>query len=428
MISQLTEGCNDDIAKESLTGAAGSGNGSLSSVPNKSGQLQDHSGNGVRGPFRMIYSLGVRRSRALGQWLPFTLLGLACVAPREIGGQAPRRAAISDSISCPRCQIQLTREFLVGKPESGGYPSSAMIDFRGQFWIISESIASVYSPAGTPAREIRLGDAGSPHSAAMIVPAPGDSVFAVDADHPRGIVIHASGPVGRRVHFPFPGSNGLILRWPDRVLISGLVSTEESVGYPLHELSLIGDSATLTSSFGPDGGDLVPGASGPLRLHLTTDTGGGFWTADVGRYRMLRWSSTRSIVDSIVRQARWFPGNSHPSIGGPRQAPNPMIVAIQRDQNGFLWVCTRVPREDWRPAWPEIVERLAEVSITPRLLRNLYTTVIEVIDPANRTLIAQHTVDELALALLPGGRLLVDAAPRGSIDVVLKVKVFRLNR
>jgi hypothetical protein len=96
------------------------------------------------------------------------------------------------------------------------------------------------------------------------------------------------------------------------------------------------------------------------------------------------------------------------------RSPRPKIAA-QVDANGLVWVVRTIPA----PRWDTITvrtDRLApheapdEETIPREIEERLYHTIIEVIDPAKRQLLARHEIPFLALLVAPGyaGRITTD--------------------
>lgn len=84
--------------------------------------------------------------------------------------------------------------------------------------------------------------------------------------------------------------------------------------------------------------------------------------------------------------------------------PEPVLVGIDEDEAGRLWVYTRIPRADWRRAWQSVPETATDLPLTAIDMEYLYHTRIEVLDVSAARVMTRHTLDRMVTAVLPGRR------------------------
>jgi hypothetical protein len=106
-------------------------------------------------------------------------------------------------------------------------------------------------------------------------------------------------------------------------------------------------------------------------------------------YQLERWSTSGGLLQTIERDAIWFPKGLDPTAeldrGGKQRAPDPTLQPMNVDQDGLILVYSWVPNSAWDTDSPDNDMVRAQ---------NLH---IEVIDPKTRVLIASEVVRVQAL-------------------------------
>lgn len=327
--------------------------------------------------------------------------------------------------NCEACSIKA--RLLLTLPTDGPprpvaqVPAAVRIDRRGRYWVLADGPPRVYSADGSPLPFVGPFDGIQFLTDAISIP--GDSVLLVDAIRQRATIVDPTLRTARSVSLPFMVANGVSVRWPDSVLMNGNISTPDAAGFPLHIVSFRDTIAVLRSSFAPGDGSLLLGSAANMRGSIAPALGGGFWSADVSKYRLFRWSSTLKLVDSVVRNPSWLPPTDQPTLGGPNRAPSAAVAAVEHDSTGLVWVYVRVPGNNWRGAWPQALPGMAEVTVTSQMLELLYATAVEVIDPERREVIAHRQFQDFLVGVLPGQRAVFRL--RGSTGE--KLQIVQLN-
>ncbi len=114
---------------------------------------------------------------------------------------------------------------------------------------------------------------------------------------------------------------------------------------------------------------------------------GGFWTASMWEYSILKFTNANEPVSVIKRHVDWFPEGGRYVQGAPVSvSPSPLIRFVKEDEAGLLWVYSVVPDEEW------------EIGISARPSfewgRKTFDTRVEVWDLENQRVIATGQFDE----------------------------------
>lgn len=130
------------------------------------------------------------------------------------------------------------------------------------------------------------------------------------------------------------------------------------------------------------------------RVQADDDT---FWVAHIHSYTLEEWSRSRGLLRVARREIDWFPDHSRFTCVDPDVAPNPGLVHLQRDPEGYLLVLLAVPADTWRDAHEG--RRIDTLDGQPRpdpIDRNkCWDTVVEVIDLRSGSVIARARSDIL---------------------------------
>lgn len=342
--------------------------------------------------------------------VPRAVLILALLAS-SLESQDSTAARVSDRIQCSSCRISIAPLLQIG-PDTGivsigAVPEAIAVDGKGRFWVAAGTdLPKIFDSKGRFVQAVgRAGPGvGEILRVTTLMAVAGDSVLIVDAGQRRATLWSGSVQPGRSIGFRERLYPGFAINWPSNIIMSGAVPTVTSAGWPLHRVSFAGDSAQVIASFGSDQGRLPPGPPRALRDRLALSTSGAFWAADEFQYRIVKWSADGNSLQALRRQASWFPGASEPGIGTPTVAPSPAITAIYEDSEGLIWVFGRVASKKWREGWPAVPPGTKEIPMYKVRLDKFYGSVVEVINPKTRSLVARQFMDQWIVAVLPGNR------------------------
>jgi hypothetical protein len=168
------------------------------------------------------------------------------------------------------------------------------------------------------------------------------------------------------------------------ILAMGKRSTPELLGLPLHLLTRTGKSIRTFGDENPIGD---PRDISLYRRHISLALEGTVWVSPEFRYQVERWDMDGHLIETIVREAEWFPPRT-PTVEEPltRERPiprtpkpmPPVFHGAYQDSEGLLWLNSVVTDPDWRKHFEEIKAE------NPRSLPwdgRFYNTMIEIIDP-----------------------------------------------
>lgn len=177
-------------------------------------------------------------------------------------------------------------------------------------------------------------------------------------------------------------------------IVNGSIPTPDRVGYVLHHF---GSDGKVVRSFdeSPDGYG-TPDAGITRYRSLVLAENNTLWSAHRTRYQVDSWDLDRDVRDmSLVRRADWFPPHKEWGSNDPAQPPKPHLLDLEEDSEGRLWVLIGVASEHWAEGFVRTPE-----DAHPELGRHMiddrntsYDTIVEVIDPTARCILATITVD-----------------------------------
>lgn len=344
-----------------------------------------------------------------------------------VNAGAQPRVRIPDAPSCPSCRIASTSvAVLTGIPDTHALrsaPQNVVEGARGELWLFDEQAPIlVFDAKGKFLRT--FGQTGSgpgemrwPGDAWQL---PGDSMLVFDLGlNSRATVFDAAGRAVRQIGFAHRMHRGVILQWPDSVLMSGAVARYGAANAPLHLLSFRGAEVKIARSFGSVAGKKSesgkksddPGYS--ELLHVLTlapqvNAKPQVIAAAPNVYDITRLGTLLIPGQIYERRPEWFSGPSTMRFGNPETPPEPSLRRLGVDSAGNLWTVARVTSPRWREAWNgiELGER-QEVATRALSVEYFFDTQVEVLDLRRGRVIARERITGVPIALLPGNRLVV---------------------
>jgi hypothetical protein len=184
---------------------------------------------------------------------------------------------------------------------------------------------------------------------------------------------------------PLPGEfyDGAFLS-DGSVFISSTFRTVERVGSPLHLLSQDG---VIRLSFGDDPEGYRRGQNLDRAVAVSGDT---LWSAHVSDYVIQAWTSSGELLFDFRRDADWFVPAAGP-LRGDDPEPLSGVLDLHVRADGRLMVLLDIPDPRWR-------EGIGRLEAPPGFVRTNWhryvDTVLEVIDPQTRKVVARRKFDE----------------------------------
>ncbi len=352
---------------------------------------------------------------------------IASVWASLVSAQQPER--IPDAVSCAQCAISLSAQTFLRVPGAHaltGAPYRLRVDAQSRIWMLEGNSILVFDRTGRFRQAIgrRGRGPGEYESTSDVLSLPGDSMLILDPLSARASVLSPELKYVRSMSYPFMFGRGVVLRWPDSVLVSGRTSGPRASVEPLYLMNFAQPSVRATRNFGSVGGVLRPGYSRDITQHINRNARGEVITVDHAAYDITIWSKLGADRKQLQRRPSWFAAPSTQGIG-PNSPPPPAISGTWVDASGLLWVATSVPAPGWKSAWSGMALTGGEIKVSSIAVELLYDTVLEVIDPVKARVVARAQLNGWILDVLPGTRLVkysvdITGEPRvGIIDAKL---------
>ena len=280
---------------------------------------------------------------------------------------------VSSEIACNTCRIDIRRMVTLGEDADeldltilGNPAKSITMTSDGYFYVAPFMSATrgvfKFDPSGRYIGQIgRFGDGpGAYRGITSIALGENDTLYVFAASPRRLIVFSAEGEYVRSSPLPLDVEMALVM--PDgAILAMGNWRVPERIGLPIHLLTTDGDHIHSFGAEDPytDGWDLSR-----YRRHLSLGLDNFVWSSPEYPYEIERWDLEGRRQETITRKIDGL-GNF---FGG------------QQDEEGLLWLLAVVPNPDLPPAGAPSGRKTA--------------VLIEVIDPVNGRLLAQHHMRE----------------------------------
>lgn len=163
---------------------------------------------------------------------------------------------------------------------------------------------------------------------------PGDSLYAYDRHLGRRTVYSPELDMIRVDPLPPGRFRDVVTLGNGRAVISALIQTTASAGYPLHFLSSAG---TIERSFGVDVPAYPPRDAEALDRTIAVDTGGRIWSAHVAEYRIEAFDAGGRKVAEFAGRPAWWRSDVWP------HRPTVWGIAFDRAERDILWIRTILP-------------------------------------------------------------------------------------
>jgi hypothetical protein len=112
---------------------------------------------------------------------------------------------------------------------------------------------------------------------------------------------------------------------------------------------------------------------------------------------------------TFTRPFEWFTGETPATLGWNQTAPTPSTGLIHEDESGLVWLFIHRPMPNWKEAWRDVrsirVGGGSEIRGRDVRFDKLFTTYIEVIDPAQGRVVVRHDFDGYVFQALPARRV-----------------------
>jgi hypothetical protein len=311
---------------------------------------------------------------------------------------------IPEEVSCATCSIEVDTVTSFGDLEGPGalaqQPLHVHLGFDGRYYLWAGNLPQIFEADGSYAGDIgrRGSGPGEIRRAARVLPLPGDSLLVLESD--RAAVFDSERRFIRQIAFGGGFVGMLVSQWPRSVLMIGNASS--APGTKLHDASFeSADARYHRHGDLPSADSSATGA--PALPSLASQVGPPWWLMQ-RPYRLIQYDEDLRPQLRLERMPAWWSDGPEP-LGVPHVSPpHPSTGPVTVDSAGLLWVFIRVSSPNWREAWADIPRGAVEIAQGRVELDRLLDTLIEVIDPVTRRVVARDTVRDYILAASPDGR------------------------
>lgn len=325
---------------------------------------------------------------------------------------------IESKQSCRECEITIEHVARFGAEEGPnslmGPPVSIVLRSNGLFYLVDENDARrirIFDQSGTNLRNIgRRGKGpGEYGMISQLVLGLNDTIYVFDGWNQRLTVLDARDSIAREERVqPFVYDAELLPQ--SRFLIASNITSQDAVGYPLHQLSATGQ---VIKSFGMETAIYRADAKNLLRRKLAADSRIGICSARESEYVIECWRRDGTLVARFVRDADWFKPYVRRTDVTPSMPPVPLFVSISVDADGLLWTNVQVPRKDYRKALGKPRRLEGRVVYPVEKPEGIRTTILEVIDPSTRRVVTRRRFNRWTIGMFGQNYLLTYSEPNG---------------
>ena len=331
--------------------------------------------------------------------VPLVLLLFAATADHRSRSERSRAA---DAMECDSCAIHLVHRARLGSAADSTEPHRFLwiTPLRRGGYIVAPSIDRArllfYDSQGRMVRVFGHPGPG-PGEFGVIggaVQGRGDSIFVFERAPRRVSVFDQAMQYARMFRLPDDVSGGVAVRADGALVVPHVIRTPELSAIPVHVYAP--DGARL-ASFGADGHEYSPAAATRFLRRVGVANDGSIWVAHVTRYRLEQWSADGRLLRSIERRPDWFEPWDGPFPQPAQVRPPAQISAIWPVDERHVAVVLLVPDAHWRQLRPEPKDRIERPGQNGfpswTEYRQLYDTVVEVLDIRSGTVVARRRMD-----------------------------------
>lgn len=360
--------------------------------------------------------------------LPCPMISIAMASLGILIGAAPAasQGVIPDKAGCPNCRIHASTDVVI-KSDHFTQINGVYRDALGRIWVFGDDgMPAVFDSRGKFLATVgRKGEGpGEFRSPRSIILVPGDSVGVLE-DNGRLTIYTPSLKFVRTLQAPLRQVfSSVVVRWPNVIVVSAMISTRDRAGFPLHIVDLSGPKPSIVKSFGSDGVMRPRESMAALLSSVTKTRSGGLLFSPARRYSIVEYGRDLREKAKFDRLPEWFREDSNLLPGGPSKPPSPVFLGASQDDTGMLWAFINRPSDQHSAAWKEFPRQGRDAPASTIAWHMLYDTRLEIIDPRTRQVIAVHDFDgEVKAVLAPGLVAFIDRDQ----DDVSSVRVVKLT-
>ena len=348
-------------------------------------------------------------------------------------GCGPAGHVVPDEVSCTTCEIQVEAELQIGTGDGPGSllgrPTHLVLDSLGRFWVtmLDYGFPFVFDAGGQFLQQVGSAGAGPGEFryATVVAALPGDSVLLRAT--PSYLVVGPDLGIDRVIRGSVGSSmtDHRVASWPGEVVTQKITYAAGVANAGIVTLDLSGEQVR-------ERGTLFGVTRTTERIYRRVEpVPAGMWVSEVTRYLLRKHEPDGTPEDSLERRLDWFPASERYEFGSPDQAPTPGVNTLRSDEEGRLWVYLDRPRSNWTNAWRGVSvptgAREVRVSSLPPAY-TLWRTVVEVIDPKQRRVVARKELEGHVFAVLGADRVATYLELENGVPVVTIHKLTLVER
>jgi hypothetical protein len=296
--------------------------------------------------------------------------------------QVVKEIPVPEKISCPSCRIEMVKLITIGAREGegalSGHEGFHFAGKAGGWFAWTKEGLAYYDGSGKYMGRIgRQGKGpGEMMSVAAVLPARADSTYVLDG----GLqTVHVLSPDRKYVR-----------RFDARVDAIGVASLTDGrlvlgPGSMANLFSLVDTAGKTVRIFGRPKG-AIPETPNLAWVKVARSSDGAIWSVHSGQYLIAKWDTSGRELLRIRPGMPWFPVEKTELDEFGRLRP--MVVGIQEDSLGLLWIATMVKDKDIDKNYPG--KEWLKANNKPDGQAELYDFIIDVIDPVAGQLLATH--------------------------------------
>jgi hypothetical protein len=336
-----------------------------------------------------------------------TIIALAASSTATAG----QSHVVPEAVSCARCSIDVRALVSMGTVEGPGSlpgrPWDLLVDGKGRYWVaLTDHFPMIFDANGKFIQQFGKKGSGPGEFRFIGLKAalPGDSMLVNDLN--RLVVVAPDLSIARTIRTNLDVGQIKSLDWPLNNVVFAYSRGGAERASTLQQLDLSGPEAQLTRVLlsQPFGRTAAEYASSFRKIGTTKPQ--YFWAAHVNRYRLVRYDAVGAARDSLERKPAWFPGGAGLGMGNLTRPAAPQFTDMWEDAQGRLWTLSAQPRTDGSQAWRGIKVQGNEMAVAnmPPAFK-MWRTMVEVIDPVKKRVIARKLLDTYAFAAVSGNRI-----------------------
>ena len=318
---------------------------------------------------------------------------------------------VPEAVSCARCSIDVRALVSMGTVEGPGSfpgrPWDLLVDGKGRYWVaLTDHFPMVFDANGKFIQQFGKKGSGPGEFRFIGLKAalPGDSMLVNDLN--RLVVVAPDLSIARTIRTNLDVGQVKSLDWPRNNVVFAYTRSGPERASTLQQLDLSGTEAQLTRVLLSQPFGRTPAEYAGSFRKIGAVKPQYFWAAHVNRYRLVRYDAAGAAQDSIERKPSWFTGGAGLGMGNLSRPASPQFTDTWEDERGRLWTLSAQPRADGSQAWRGIKVQGNEIAVAdmPPAFK-VWRTMVEIIDPVKKRVIARKLLETFAFSGMPGNRI-----------------------